>query len=427
MPSKSFFWFTTHDDLVLLHISSDDPRRAGEQTLAMFDIEAYVGMIGNEWKERGKVIVNQFGESLLSILAGLYGFSKTYIQIEPNCDFTKNNYRKRTGTTNNMSALMEYMKDPNWVEKRLHVKYNPPFHDRIKTKSVTEWVELPVAVDDGVVIKIKVNKRHAHYIPKRLVYRPSRKNSLYLVPNRKQNQRKRYADDHRHGQSLTEYLLNAVDGTCDRVNRSDPFDYRIDPNSTKFVSAIGVKNIYHKCAFGTVLEIYYPEGVAKEWSANRSNVIPHQTTIFEGVERRAFFLVDDDVLFRMKDQDWCAYNGGHEAFCRTFKEDGGIKQMYSLKKLVCGVNNALIGAQTIASRLTKGYEKALNDGVKGYAKRAEYENRMITDQTTKNRMYTKKKTISYRRIRCNKYVAIPELGVTALDVRFQSITIGSNK
>jgi hypothetical protein len=428
MPSKSYFWYTTHDDLVLLHINSTDPRRMGEETLAMFNIEAYASMIGNEWKERGKVIVNQFGESLLSLLSQAYGFGKSYIQIEPNCDFTKANYRKRTGTSANAQALLEYMKDPNWKEKRLETKYNPPCHDRIRTKSQTEWVELPVNVDDGVVIKIKVNKRHAHFIPTRLVYRPKRKNSLYLVPNRQQNKRKKYADDRRHGRALTEHLLDMTEGSTSRVAREDPFDYRIDLTNGRFLSEIRVKNVFHQCELGIVLEIHYPSGLAKEWSECRSNVKPEQSIIFEGIERKAYFLVDENMRSYIVDQDWESFNGGDDAYCPTFKiENGNHKRMLLLKKLVCEVNGALIGAQTVASRMTKGYEIALNKGIKGYAKRAEYENRIMTDQTTSNRMYTKKRDLAFRTVHCDKYVAIPELGITALDVRFQSIRIGGKK
>ena len=432
MPSKSFFWFTHHDsNISLLHVSSNDPRRCGEQHLAMFDSNLYAGLVGYEWKVKSGRIENEHRTSFLAMISNLC--KRGSIQIEPNCDFRSTNFKKRECKVDASAYLEKYRSDPNWLTKRYHKKYNSEVFPKQKAKVADDWCILRIEVDDGAAVDIKVNKRHAHFIPKRMVYRPQRVNQLYLLPNEVQRARPKHINDHRHGRTLSDYLSDTVSAngmlaSNARNTRSDPLDYRINLSNGRYVCAVYAKNIYHKVADGYVLEVFYPEGAAKEWSEPTENVYPQCAYLNKGAERHCYFLIDDDMIDRAREQDWITFRSGIEAYASQFqKDDGTLGNTYALKKLVVVKNNVNVAHHVEKPRLTRGYLKAIDAGEKGYASRSKYENTIMSDQNTSNRMFTKAKERMYRRLHCDKYVAIPELNVIALDVRFQSIRLGGQK
>jgi len=423
MPSKVTYWYTHHEGISLLHVSSNDPRRGGSQDLAMFDSDVYAGLIGNEWRVRSGRIENQFGQSFLSVIAPLYNLGS--IQIEPNIDYRSSNFRKRVFSGAVPEALAKFREDPQWRTKK-HAKKHELF-PLMKWKKRSDWVELEVSVDDGVKLKIKINKCLVQYVPKNLVWRPHRRNQLYLLPNAKQAKRNRAVDDRRHGQALTERILNNIPDACiARMQRSDPLDYRFDYATNTFCSAITPRNTYHKVAEGTVLEVHWPANYGHADELRPKNVYPDKELFFlEGEARSGYFLIDDNVVDEVKQYDWTMNYKLGECFSKNVEDKSGSR--YKLEKLVAKLNKVEVNDRVVQSRMTRGYRAAVDGGVGKYKERAAYENRTPDEMSTNNRMFTKRRIYKFRKFHCDKFLAIPELNIIALDVRFNSIRIGGAK
>ncbi len=423
MPSKSRHWFTHHDDLTLLHITSDDPRRDGTVDLAFFERNLYCVVAPHEWKIKHGRIENELGRSLLSVLAAVH--KQGSMQIENNPDFTKRNFTKKTGN-GNVANLLKFMSQPDWKDKLWHAKHTPKFMKRQRYKSRSDWVEVPITVEDGAKIMIKVNTWLLPLIPERLCFRPKRNRcTLFLCPNKEQMKRPRCFNDRRHGQAFAEYIMAKWgDGATSMSHaRTDMYDFRIGDDGV-FTSAVWQHNTYHDVDEGTLLQIDLPDGFPCDlWTKVDKHVWPKVDLIYQNAARTVYFLVDNAIAMELKEFSWKPCMDGADAKCsRILDESGRSIKGYSLKRLVAALGGLQVNNINIAPRLSTYYNKAIEGN--NLSSRARFENTIVSDVSTNNRMFTKAKFITHRRVHADKYVVIQSKNVIALDLRLESLRIG---
>src|ERR1043165_8157457 len=265
MPSKVNYWFTHHDGLSLLHVSSSDPRRGGYEELALFESDVYAALMPYQWTIRHDRIENQYGKSFLNIITTIYKLGT--VQIEPGIDYRRCNIRKRgfdQGYTGGIDRLQRYREEnPDWKEKTYNARFIPDCFAPIRYKSKSEWIELEVPIEGGGVVVIKINKYLVKFVPKRLVYRPRRKRSkLFLCPNKAQRQRTK--KDRKHGIAFADYILEKADSpvTASHAKLLNYYDFRIDASTGEFVNSSIAKNEYRRVPSldGVLLKITIPDG-----------------------------------------------------------------------------------------------------------------------------------------------------------------------
>lgn len=428
MPSKTRFWFSHHDGLTLLSITSDDPRRDGLVTTAFFDSYIYPAIALYKWRVRHGRIENHEGASLLSIVAKSY--KKGSIQIEPNDDFTSRNFRHRTGLIGgNPQNLEKFRQNPEWKQLQWNAKNLPPNFAPMRYKRRSDWVELIVEVDDSAKIAIKINTFMVQHVPTRLCLRMRRKNcTLFLCPNKKEMKRRRYpANDRRHGISLARHLLDKYGDGASVYDyaRSDMYDFRIRDDG-KYEASICAINNYHRVKDGVVLEIRHPEGYTSGvWTDIYKHLYPKADILNEKQERSAYYLINESMESSIREFDWHIVKGDNEISIRskrTIDEDGKRVPSERLERFIANLAGLQVRNVVVPSRLSTYYKKAIeSDNLRA---RAKFENTINSEVATTNRMFTKAKFIKFKQIHAEKFVAIPELDVIALDVRHESLRIG---
>lgn len=427
MPSKTRYWFHHCDDISALHITSDDPRRAGLIDTAFYDSDVHIVVAMYKWRIRHGRIENNEGKSLLSVIAAAYKLGS--IQIEPNADFTRRNFRHRTGLIGgNMANIGPYISTPEGKQALWNARNLPKNFDALKYKNRQEWVELIVEVEDSAKIAIKVNKFMVQHVPKRLCLRMQRKScTLFLCPTRKQMRRRRHFNDHRHGMSLARHLLDKFgEGACKYdYTRSDLYDFRLREDG-KYTTSIAPINNYHRVKDGVVLEVIHPQGYASGiWGDTYRNLYPKVEILGDTDERRLYYLLDDSVAEAVREIDWYICKLENYVSIRSKAHlDDDFKRVPSdrLERFVASIAGLQVRNVVVPSRLSTYYKRAIEkDNLKA---RAKFENTIASDVTTANRMFTKEKFIKFRQIHADKYVAIPELDIIALDVRHESLRIG---
>lgn len=418
-----------HEHLAMLHVTSNDPRRAGQQDIAIFEKDLVPLLEVFTWNIRGGFVVNNRNNTLLSVIAEVRGLGT--MQRESNCDYTVDNLCKRPAPKvcglDNLKLLEQ--SNPNWRLDSWKKKYAVDNFAPMKYRSRSEWTELTIPVDEVVSVKIKINKWLVKYIPKRLCYRPLRKVSqLFLLPNKEQRKRRKYDDDHRHGMSLGNHILACMECFNVRSTRlKDRFDFRVD-DSGDFIGSTNVKNIWHNTEMGLVLEVILPEGHCHSvWDGIEvgPHIYPNVAAIDRYLERKAYYLVSETVADKAQDYNWTVVDS--EATCIHKEETSHLGKAFRLKKLVCELSGVAVSNISIASRMSKYYEKAIEDtSDRGRRARAKFENALPSEKTTSNKMYVDSKFIHFKKIHCTKHIHIPELNVTALDMRIESIRVGGN-
>jgi hypothetical protein len=422
MPSQTTSWITNHGPLSVLHVTSTNPRRGGAEDLAIFESDLCGILSVYEWRIRHSKIENQYGKTLLSIITGIRNLGSC--QIEPNCDYTKDNFRYRPAPSDDRTHLLDKFRadNPDWKQIQWQTKHGCEFFPKMKYKNRAEWTTLTISLADGGSVDIKINKWLVNKIPMKMVYRPKRPhNQLYMLPNSAQMKRLKHDNDRRHGKALTAYLLETVENfDTGNYRLLDRFDYRINENN-EFVSACKISNKWHDIDGGSVLEVNFPaEFCKKSWDTPQLNIYPklESVQIPMGMARKCYFFMTDVVADTAKDYHWDADE--YEAFSNNVNG-----KRVRLARMVCEIG----GVQTIGisepSRMSKYYEKAINGtDNKSLRRRAKFENTITTEQKTSNHMYVHGKFISHKRLHLEKFIDIPELNITALDMRLQSIRVG---
>lgn len=426
MPSQTTSWITKHDNLAVLHVTSTDPRRAGAQELALFEADLLPILSPYSWRVRHGQIENTLGKSLLGIITGVRRKGTT--QIEPNCDFTIANLAKRPSPVVYGTSNLETFKanTPDWRDVVWKAKNGCELFHPMRYRSRDEWTTLTIALSDGGTLDIKVNKWLVSSIPTKMVYRPARPfNQLYLLPNRAQIKRPRYDNDRRHGQALTAYILTLLDSNVTASRLRDRFDYRVN-QAQDFIQSCNPKNDWFHTAQGWVLKVTYPEGYCRHsWDQLKEHVYPKLPVIPRRAERVGYFLVSETIADVAKDFSWIMDE--NEAVCSSFDYQNLKGKRFRLARLVCELSGLAVSGVVVPARLTKYYEAALaNTDNKSLHRRAKFENSLSSENSTSNRMYVQSKFISKRRLHLLKYEAIPELNITALDLRIEGIRVGGS-
>ena len=436
MPSQTKSWITLHPPLALLHVTSTDPRRGGSEDLAMFEMDLVPLLSMHQFRIRSGVIQSNEGKTLLSMVADARGLGTC--QIEPNCDYTKDNFRKRAGPgINNFEHIEKYRaKNKDWRGMKTKITFFPRMPGGARKK---EWTLLEVPLMDGGTISIKINKYLVEKIPTKLVYRPKRRfNKLFLPPNSEQLKRPKYDDDHRHGRALTQHLLEAAGCASTRNTRLvDYDDYRIDPDNLDFIGSLNVKNYWRAVpGVGTVLKITTPAFYHKsDFKFRPAHCYPNDKEFLAHyTEKWAYYLLDDAVLDTVKDAMWLMDTtpGKHEPVAMGELEwNNEVLYKPAIKLIICEATGNAVRNVFIQSRLNKYYEATLgNMDKKKLRSRAKFENMIASEKHSNNSMYTQSRIISRRHIHCDKHINVevsPGQTITALDMRMQSIRIGGNK
>ncbi len=292
----------------------------------------------------------------------------------------------------------------------------------MKYRSREEWTTLTVPITDGGTIDIKINNWIVQYIPTKLVFRPKRPNNqLFLPPNQAQRKRRKHLDDHRHGAALTAHILEKI-GSLNVKARSlkDRFDYRVGLDGD-FINSPNVKNLWHYVEDGVVLEVYMPDGCCRySWDESYRHVIPREPMIPQYAERRSYFYISNEIADIARDFSWTVMDG--HAVTRNLDYGAFKGSIYPLRKLVCELSGVKTTDVTIPARMSKYYQKAVDEG--NYKSRSKYEDVVSSDLATNNRMFVAEKKIAHRRIYAEKYIEFKSPNVIAQDLRFQSIRVG---
>lgn len=427
MPSKTTSWITKHDHLAVLHVVSDDPRRAGVQDLAIFETDLLPVISMYSYYVRHGQIETRQGKSLLGLIARVRGIGT--VQIEPNCDFTIDNLGKRAAPAVDSAALLaKYRAEhPDWKAIIWKAKHGCDLFPKMKYRSRDEWTTLTIALADGGSIDIKINKWLVSKIPMKMVFRPKRPhNQLFLLPSSLQLKRPKYDDDRRHGRSLTSYLLDAVESDATNSRLRDRFDYRIDSNND-FMQSCNPKNEWFDTDKGCVLRITLPEGFSRHaWNVIQENVYPKASVIPARAERVGYFLMTEAIADVAKDFSWIMNES--EALCSKLEYQNLKGINFRLVRLVCELSGVAVSNVLVPARTSKYYEASMNGkDDKSLRRRAKFEDALASEKTTSNNMYVQSKFISKKRIYAQKFLEIPELNITALDLRIESIRVGGLK
>lgn len=428
MPSQTTSWITKHGHLCVLHVTSTDPRRKGSQDIAMFESDLLPITEPYKWRIRHGQIENESGKSLLGQITSVRKLGTT--QIEPNCDFTKDNLGKRPAPKYiPVGGLIKFREDNHdWKEITWQAKNGCPLFPAMKYRSRDDWTTLNVALADGGSIDIKINKWLVGIIPTKLVYRPQRPyNQLYLLPNRVQIKRARHANDRRHGMALTAYILQKIESDTVTASRlRDRFDYRIDSRGD-FIQSCNPKNTWYDTELGSVLKITLPDGFCKHvWDNVGEHIQPREDVIAARAERHGYFLVSETIADSARDHNWIMDE--KDAYCSRMEHENLKGYKYKLSKFACELSGIKVSNITVSPKLTKYYEKALSGtDNRSLHRRARFENALSSEKKTSNRMYIDGKFISHRRIYATKLVFIPELNITAIDLRVESIKVGGSE
>ena len=427
MPSQTTSWITKHDHLAVLHVASTDPRRAGVQDLAMFEADLLPILSMYKYRIRHGQIETLHGKSLLGIITGIRKMGT--MQLEPNCDFTIGNLGKRAApTTDGMANLDKFKKvNPNWKDIIWKAKHGCDLFPSVKYRNRDEWVTLNIALVDGGSIDIKVNKWLVGKIPTKLVYRPKRQfNQLFLLPNSAQLKRPKYDNDRRHGRALTAYILDQAKSNAMITRLRDRFDYRIDQLGD-FVQSCNVKNQWFDVEGGCVLKITLPEGFCiHAWDKVRENVYPQKEIIPARDERVGYFFMTETIADVAKDFHWLMNE--LEAVCSKLEYQNLKGNRFRLVRLVCELSGIPVTNVIEPARISKYYEAAINGtDDRSLRRRAKFENALSSEQATSNHMYVQSKFVSNKRIHADKFIKIPELNITAVDLRIDSIRVGGSK
>jgi len=425
MPSQTTSWITKHGHLSVLHVTSTDPRRGGVQDLAMFESDLLPIIEPYKWRIRHGQIENEHGKSLLGQITSVRKLGTT--QIEPNCDFTKDNLGKRPAPkVCGTPMLLKFRQDnADWKNILWEAKNGCPLNPPMKYRNRDDWTVLTVALADGGTMDIKINKWLVGIIPTKLVYRPRRPyNQLYLLPNKAQIKRRKHEDDRRHGMALTAYILSKVGADSVTASRlRDRFDYRVGSNGD-FIQSCNPKNTWYDTELGSVLKITLPDGFCRHvWDRIGAHIEPKESILPARVERHGYFLVSETIADVARDYNWIMDE--NHAYCSSLKHEKLHGSRYKLSKFVCELSGVKVSKITEAPRLTKYYEKSLQGtDNRSLHRRAHFENALSSEKKTSNRMYIDGKFISHRRIYADKLVHIPELNITAIDLRVDSIRVG---
>ncbi len=422
MPAQTTSWVVKHGALCVLHVTSTDPRRGGSHDLAIFESDLEPLISPYNWRIRRGKIENQYGRTILGMISAIRKLGSC--QIEPNCDYTVDNLTRRPAPSDDRSHILAKFRaeNPDWKEIQWKARNGCEFFPRMKYRNRDEWTTLTISLADGGTLDIKINKWLVDKIPQKMVYRPQRaSNQLFLLPNSEQMKRRKHENDRRHGKALTCYLLESVENfNTGNYKLLDRFDYRMN-SVNEFVSACKISNKWHEVEGGSVIEIHMPEGFCKvQWDGFLANVYPRETLLTAYMARTGYFFLANEVADVAKDYHWAMDE--YEPVC--YNLDGKRKR---LARLVCELGGMQTTNIMEPSRMSKYYEKAINGtDNKSLRRRAKFENTITTEQKTSNHMYVHGKFISHKKMHLEKYIDIPELKITALDLRLQSIRVGGS-
>lgn len=287
----------------------------------------------------------------------------------------------------------------------------------MKYKHKSDFTDLEVRVQCKRTITIKINNAHVRYVPKKLFVSRTT-GELCLWPKRDENKRVRSYT------KFSAYLLNTINSHVNphahRRVLTDRLDYRIREDESGYLNSATQYIKYHKVAEGTVIEVGFIEGACKDLWIDESVAYRYpQGTLLPGAERRAYVLVKDATPFL---DAYITFDG--RAFnCEPITGSLAGKQS-TIERLCALYANMQIENIFIPSRNTRGYDKAIERG--DLRRRALYENKIISEQSTNGRMFTAPRFIKRKRVYADTttQVLINNTPIVVLDCRPDHLIIG---
>jgi hypothetical protein len=411
MPSQTKSWVTKCDELSLLRIASNDPRREGRVDLAYFDTDIADSISKYKWCiRRGEPYSTTLCTSLARWCAHLYG--KGIFRKEPSCDYTSANYVASTLST---QQFIE-----NVASKNKHVLKQDKFFSKVRYVRKSDYIDLVVTVQCKRTITIKVCKRHIHLIPQKL-FVSHKTGKVCIWPKReKRNFRKQL--------TLAFYLLNKVNPyVCKQayarsVDASN-LDYRIRDDDSGYINSATTYLQRHHTDEGCTLEIGGNKGAYKTiWPETQCAYRYPRGTLMPGDARKVFILLSEECAAAMLEVGYPVYDG----FDFILMYDDGREELvtrFAARFYGLEIENIVVQSKTSAT-----YQRALDKGVEGYARRAELENQIISEQRTSSRMFTKPRFIKRKNVYADTTteITLPNVAtIYALDCRAEHIVVGT--
>jgi hypothetical protein len=411
MPSKTKSWVTIHEELALLRITSNDPRREGRVDLAYFDSGIADSISKYSWCiRRGEPYSVDLCTTLANWCADLYGRGR--YRKEPDCNFTSDNYYSAS------LSKQEFL--DKVVSKNKHILKQNKFFPKQRYIKKSEFVELEVSVQCKRTIKILVCKRHVHLIPQKL-FVSNKTGKICIWPTKEKRQFRKQL-------TLAFYLLNKVNPYVNKqaYSRSvdaSSLDYRIRDDDSCYLNSASTYLQLHHTPCGTVIEIGGNQGAYKTiWPDTQLAYRYPSGTLMPGEARKVFILLTDDCADKLLESGYPTYNG----FDFTILHDDGREE--ALTRFAARYYGLEIENIFIPSRNSATYERALSKGVEGYARRAELENQIISEQRTSGRMFTKPRFIKRRNVYADTTTELTlnnGISIFALDCRPEHLVVGS--